>query len=239
MQMDIKQLKGYLDSLAESLENEDRKLLNVRLRSLISVFPFNEYEYVLMFLLDKNVIKFKEYENLRKDYVSSNKYLDLYGLAPRIFGEIWGHEHIKDLNKGFIKPDKSIDPDYNGQYDLWIDDVRVEVKAARAINTEKRGSLVSKALQCGSSEPFWMNFQQIKLDICDVFIFVGVWADQIVYWVLSNSEIKNNKYLSHQHRGGIEYQIGITDRNIGDFDKYKVNPSIIAKKVIEKAKKQQ
>lgn len=233
--MDIKQLKDYLDSLASSLKTDDKKLLNARLASLMSVFPFNEYEYALMFLLDRKVIGFKEYEKLRHDYVSSNRYLDLYGLAPRIFGEIWGHQHIKDLDKRFIKPDKSIDPAYDGQYDLWIDNVRVEVKAARAINTKKRGSLVSKALQHDSLEPFWMNFQQIKLDVSDVFIFVGVWADQIVYWVLSKEEVKNNKYLSHQHRGGIEYQIGITDKNIADFDECRVSPSEIANKVIEKA----
>jgi len=235
--MDIKQLKDYLNSLAESLKNNDKNLLNARLKSLMSVFPFNEYEYTIMFLLDRKVIEFKEYEKLRNDYVSSNRYVDLYGLAPRIFGEIWGHEHIKDLDKKFIKPDKSIDPDYEGQCDLWINNVRVEVKAARAINTKKRGSLVSKALQYNSSEPFWMNFQQIKLDICGVFLFVGVRADQIVYWVFSNGEVKNNKYLSHQHRGGIEYQIGITDKNIMDFDEYRVNPSEIGKRVIEKGRR--
>ena len=235
--MDMKQLRDYLDSLADSLKGNERKLLNARLKSLISVFPFNEYEYVLMFLLDRKIIEFTEYEKLRNEYVSSNRYLDLYGLAPRIFGEIWGHEHIKDLDKRFMKPDKSIDPDYDGQYDLWIDNVRVEVKAARAINTKERGSLVSKALRYDSYEPFWMNFQQIKLDICDVFIFVAVWADQMVYWVFSNDEVKSNKCLSHQHRGGIEYQIGITDKNIRDFDEYRVNPSAVGKKVIEKGRK--
>lgn len=234
--MDIKQLKGYLDSLARSLKNDDRRLMNARLKSLISVFPFNEYEYALMFLLDKRVIGFEEYEKLRNNYVSSNRYLDLYGLAPRIFGEIWGHEHIKDLDGRFIKPDKSIDPEYAGQYDLLIEDVRVELKAARAINTKVRGNLVSKALQYVSSEPFWMNFQQIKFDVSDIFIFVGVWADEIVYWALSNNEVKNNKYLSHQHRGGIEYQIGITDKNIADFNKYRVSASELANKVIEIAK---
>lgn len=234
--MDIKQLKDYLDSLARSLKNDDRRLMNARLKSLISVFPFNEYEYALMFLLDKRVIGFEEYEKLRNNYVSSNRYLDLYGLAPRIFGEIWGHEHIKDLDGRFIKPDKSIDPEYAGQYDLLIEDVRVELKAARAINTKVRGNLVSKALQYVSSEPFWMNFQQIKFDVSDIFIFVGVWADEIVYWAFSNNEVKNNKYLSHQHRGGIEYQIGITDKNIADFNKYRVSASELANKVIEIAK---
>lgn len=234
--MDIKQLKEYLDSLAASLKSDDKNLLDARLRSLISVFPFNEYEYVLMFLLDRKFIEFNDYEKLRNDYVSSNRYLALYGLAPRIFGEIWGHEHLKDLDKRFMKPDKDIDPEYSGQYDLWIENVRVEVKAARAINTKKRGDLVSKALHYVSSEPFWMNFQQIKLNICDVFIFVGVWADKIVYWAFSNTEIKNNKYISHQHRGGIEYQIGITHNNLDAFNEYRVDASEIGKKVIEKGR---
>ncbi|RLC44166.1 MAG: hypothetical protein DRH57_09415 [Candidatus Cloacimonadota bacterium] len=60
-----------------------------------------------------------------------------------------------------------------------------------------------------------------------VFIFIGVWTDQINYWVLTNSEVKNNKYLSHQHRGGVEYQIGITNKNITEFDCYKQNSSIL------------
>jgi len=83
-----------------------------------------------------------------------------------------------------------------------------------------------------------MNFQQIKLNVSDVFIFVGVWADEIVYWALSNDEVKNNKYLSHQHRGGIEYQIGMTDKNIADFYKYRISASKLANKVIEIAKRE-
>lgn len=82
-----------------------------------------------------------------------------------------------------------------------------------------------------------MNFQQIKLNTCDVFIFVGVWIGQIVYWVLSVNEIKKNKYLSHQYRGGVEYQIGITGRNLKVFDTYKVGPFEIGEVVIKKGKK--
>lgn len=234
--MDIDELKNYLDLLVESLKNGDRKLLNARLNGLVSAFPFNEYEYILMFLLDRKIIDFKDYEKLRNDYVSTNKYLELFGLAPRVFGEIWAHEHIIDLDRRFVRPSKSIDSSYEGEYDLRIDDIKVEVKACRAINTKRRGSLLSKALRYGSSEPFWMNYQQLKAEACDVFVFIGVWIDQIIYWVLSSDEVKSNKYLSHQHRGGIEYQIGITDRNIWDFDEFKVEPSKIAKKVIEKGK---
>jgi len=137
-----------------------------------------------------------------------------------------------DLDPRFKKPDTSLDPDYEGQYDLWIEGLRVEVKAARAINTKKRGDLLSKALRSDSCEPFWMNLQQLKRDTCDVFVFIGVWVDKIIYWVLSNRQAKSCQYLSHQHRGGIEYQIGITDKNISDFDVFRVNATDLARKAI-------
>lgn len=114
-----------------------------------------------------------------------------------------------------------------------IEGVKVEVKAARAIDTKKRGDLVSKALRTDSDRPFWMNFQQIKLDICDVFVFIGVWVDNIRYWVLSQDDVKTSPHRSHQHRGGVEYQIGITDKNIKSFDKYLTAPLNIAEKTIK------
>lgn len=91
-----------------------------------------------MFLLDKKVIKFQAYEKLRTDYVSANTYLELYGLAPRVFGEIWSHQHIIDLDNRFSRAKKETDPLYEGQYDLWLDGIKVEVKSARVINTKKR-----------------------------------------------------------------------------------------------------
>jgi len=235
--MDLKQLREYLDRLAGELQNGDRRLLEARLESLTSVFPFSEYEYMLMFLKDREVITFKEYEKLRDNYVKANKYLGLYGIAPRVFGQIWGEKHIRDIDARFKRADKSLDPKYNGQYDIWIEGIRLEVKACRAIHTKKRGDLVSKALRYDSREPFWMNFQQLKPDHCDGFVFIGVWVDQIVYWVMTSREAKESKYISHQHRGGIEYQIGITEKNIADFEIYKVPASKLAETVIQKLKK--
>jgi len=232
--MKLQELRAHLDQMIGSLKREDKRLLRTRLESLASVFPFNEYEYILTFLIDRGVIGFREYEKLRRNYVSANRYLDLFGLAPRIFGQVWGEKHLMGLDSRFRKPDRSIDPKYDGQYDLWLEGVRVEVKAARAINTKKRGELVAKALSHDSTDPFWMNFQQLKLDICDVFVFIGVWVDQIVYWVMSNEEVKANKHLSRQHRGGIEYQIGITHSNIAEFDAFKTDAASLANTVISR-----
>ena len=231
--MTQQELREYLDRFIETLGQQDKDLLGARLQALVSVFPFNEYEYILMFLRDRSAIAFDEYEDLRNRYVFASKYLNLYGLAPRIFGQIWGEQHLRDLDSRFKKADKAIDPGHEGQYELWIEGVRVEVKAARAIDTRKRGDLVSKALRADSPRPFWMNFQQLKLETCDVFVFLGVWVDTIRYWVLSHDDVKRNPYLSHQHRGVVEYQIGITDRNVDAFTKHLVDPSDVADRVIE------
>ena len=234
--MDQAELRSYLEGLIDSLDIGNREMLQARLESLVSVFPFNEYEYMITFLVDRNVISFSEYEELRRNYVSENRYLDLFSLAPRVFGQIWGERHLMDLDRRFQKPVRSLDPEYEGQYDLWLEGIRVEVKAARAIHTRKRGALATKALRWGAEAPFWMNYQQIKLDMCDVFVLIGVWTDRINYWVMSNDEVKHNDYLSHQHRGGIEYQIGIRERNIEEFDEYRVEASTLAQMIIEKAR---
>lgn len=234
--MDQQELREYLETLTASLSNNDRTFLSARLESLVSVFPFNEYEYILSFLLSRQVISFTEYEALRSGYVSDNRYLGLFGLAPRIFGQVWGETHLLDLDSRFVKPSRDLDPGYDGQYDLMLETVKVEVKAARATNTKMRGDVVSKALRYDSDAPFWMNFQQLKIDLCDVFVFIGVWVDLLLYWVLSNKEVEEHPTRSRQHRGGIEYQIGITHRNINDFSRFLVNANSLADTVLDKGK---
>ena len=234
--MDLKQFKNALDTLTNSLKGCDKELLESRLRGLISAYPFNEYEFTLMFLLEKDVLSFDQYETLRKEYVSSNRYMELYGLAPRIFGGIWAEQHVQDLDNRFQKPGKHLDSSYEGQYDLWIEGVRVEVKSSRATRTNLRGSQQSRVLHYLSTAPIWMNFQQLKPDDCDVFVFVGVWLEKIVYWVLSSSEVQANTHLSHQHRGGIEYQIGFRRSNIEEFNTFLVDSSDLGSVVIQKGR---
>ena len=52
---------------------------------------------------------------------------------------------------------------------------------------------------------------------------------------MSNEEVKQNNYLSHQHRGGIEYQIGIRNKNIQEFDAFKIDATVLAQTVTTKA----
>ncbi len=70
-----------------------------------------------------------------------------------------------------------------------------------------------------------MNFQQIKPKCCDVFVWIGVWRDEIKYWVLASKEVADNPFFSDkQHRGNVgEGQLHIKDSNITQFEKYRVS----------------
>lgn len=239
--MNKNDLDKKLDDWVKELPQRDKKSLVAHLSGLKSIYPFNEYEYRLIYLLDKEVISFGEYEKLRDVYINSNPYLNLYNLSPRVFGEIWAQRHLTGIDASFKKPSKEIDKKYSGEYDLYFENakniIKIEIKACRAINTKLRGGLETKALSFNSGEPYWMNFQQIKLDMADVFVFVGVWVDKILYWVLTNKEIKKHPLRSHQHRGGVEYQIGITEKNIKEFKKFLVEPNKLVDVIRLKAKK--
>lgn len=80
-----------------------------------------------------------------------------------------------------------------------------------------------------------MNFQQLKPECCDVFVWIGVWRDVIKYWVLSSDEAKNDKYFSAgQHRGNVgEGQLWIKDNNIEHFKQYETNVHEILTKIKE------
>ena len=238
--MNKKNLDKKLEEWIKKLPQKDRKCLLAHLSSLKSIYPFNEYEYRLMYLLDKKIISFKEYESLRDAYVNADPYLNLYNISPRVFGEIWAQQHLIELDPRFKKPTKLIDKKYSGDYDLYLEGgkevIRIEVKASRAINTKIRGGLEHKALSFGSNEPYWMNFQQLKLGIVDAFVFIGVWIDKIYYWVLTNKEVKNHPKRSHQHRGGIEFQIGITDKNFNEFKKFAIKSDKLVEEIRSKVK---
>ena len=56
--MDLGQSKERLENLSHSLEECDKGILESRLRGLISAYPFDEYEFTLMFLSEKGVFEF-------------------------------------------------------------------------------------------------------------------------------------------------------------------------------------
>lgn len=245
----MEKLRAELDTLIEEMENSAE--LRTSLESLVSVYPFNEYEYIISHLLAAAKLSLDEYHKLRDSYVERNLYLYVFEIsAPRGLGDKWAFGQLKQLIPEIRKPTKSLDPGYSGEYDFWLDwvdgknkshGVRAEVKTSRAVDFEKPDEpLYIKALASDSGRPFDMNFQQIKPRCADVFVWIGVWRDIIRYWVLSRDEVQNSKYFSKgQHRGNIgEGQLHLTRDNVSEFQKYEVKPPAIKDAVIQAYKRQ-
>ena len=191
-------LKAKLESLIAELSQVSRDGLKDRLDNLVSVYPFNEYEFMISALLGLDKISLDDYFEIRDEYLARNMYLYIFEIgSPRGFGEAWAQGQLKSLVPDLEKPTKKRDSNYKGDYDFVLPDgsqiVRIEVKASRAVDADSSEPLFVKALSHESKQPFWMNFQQIKPAHCDVFVWIAAWRDTIKYWVLSSKEVEANK----------------------------------------------
>lgn len=216
---------------------------------IYSVYPFNKFEYVISHLIAYKCITINDYLDMRSEYLSRNRYLRVFEItAPRAFGEQWAEHHLSDVFQELKHPTKKLDSNYKGEHDLWLDGIKIEVKASRVVDSDSDEPLVYKALSSNSDKPFMMNFQQMKPRCCDVFIWIAVWRDIVRYWVIPSAVIQElSKYVaearfSPQHRKEgneqeekdiFEGQFFLTDRNIDNFSEYEA----YSKNIIDKIKK--
>ncbi len=212
----------------------------------MSVYPFNEYEYIISNLFCLKKITLVDYFAIREEYLVRNEYLHIYEKygSPTAFGITWAQSHIHAIVPEMKKPTKKENSDFDNEYDFFCDykknRVRIEVKASRAVDAKSDEPLFIKALALNSEKPFDMNFQQIKPKHCDVFVWVAVWRDAIKYWIFASKDIEKNKYYSRgQHRGNIgEGQLHLNRDNIKTFKKYEAHPNELLKKIIKAYKRQ-
>jgi len=211
-------LDAYIDRLGNAAE------FRVALQALRSVYPFNRFEYAVAHLLAAQKLSLQEYLDLRDEYMVRNQYLYVFEMSsPRGFGETWAQTYIRQFAPNLLHPNNTLDPTYDGEYDLFLAPaIRIEVKASRAVAAGRGGPLYIKALSIDSAEPFDMNLQQIKPACCDVLVWVAVWRDAVRCWALASSEVAQSLYYSKgQHRGNVgEGQLHLTQDNIHAFDAY-------------------
>lgn len=230
------ELRRYIGDMPQNSYD----LSNEFIDHLHSIYPFNKFEYIISHLIATGTISLEQYLEIRDTYIARNKYLYIFEIdAPRSFGETWAQRHLNEVIPELSKPSKRLDPDYSGEYDFWLDGIKIEVKASRAVRRKSGGSLIEKALSSDSDAPFDMNFQQIKPACCDVFVWIGVWRDAIKYWVLSSDEVKDSRYFSAgQHRGNTgEGQLWIKNTNIAEFHSYEAGVRDLLEKIREKARR--
>lgn len=191
-----------------------------------AVFPFNEYEHLICTLINKEEFTYEQYLEIRTEYINANPNLWIFEISgPRTFGEKFAQTYVNGKCSKLRKPSKKLDPTYSGQYDFWLDDITIEVKASRAVDKDSPEPLYVKALSRKTKRNFLMNFQQLKPQYCDVFIWVAVFRNEIVLWVMSSQEVLENPlYSKGQHLGnkGNEGQLHIKHDNIYVFNPYEL-----------------
>jgi hypothetical protein len=226
----MENLKRELDRLIASLPNADA--FRTSLETLVSMYPFNDYEYIISNLLVAGKLSYADYIELRDSYIARNMFLYVFEIsAPRGFGEAWAQGHLKELVPDLQKPSKKLDHSYSGEYDFILDGkIKIEVKASRAVDFDSDEPLYVKALASDSKKRFDMNFQQVKPGCCDVFVWVGVWRDVIRHWVLASNEMASNRYYSTgQHRGNTgEGQLHLKHDNVAEFAAYEAKSNELA-----------
>ncbi|MBL4616478.1 MAG: hypothetical protein JKY46_02200 [Robiginitomaculum sp.] len=188
-----------------------------------SIFPFNEYEHLICNLIELGGMTYVQYMEIRSEYIRANPNLWIFEMSsPRGFGEGFAQTYVNGMCAQISKPSKEIDPTFSNEYDLCLDSIKIEVKASRAVDSESKEPLYIKALSRNTDKQFLMNFQQLKPQYCDIFIWVAVFRDQIVIWVLSSKEVASHQLFSGgQHRGN-EGQLHIKHDNIHMFDKFEL-----------------
>src|SRR5271165_6972892 len=99
----MEKLKQELDVLIASFPDEQE--FRRKLDNLFSVYPFNEFEYMISALLGKDILSFDQYLEMRDSYMERNAFLYIFEIAgPRTFGEAWAQSHLMELVPELHKP---------------------------------------------------------------------------------------------------------------------------------------
>ena len=89
-------LQKELDRLIATLPDVDG--FRASLETLVSVYPFNDYEYMIATLLAADKLTHDEYIELRDGYMARNMFMYIFEIsAPRGFGDAWAQGHLKEL----------------------------------------------------------------------------------------------------------------------------------------------
>ncbi len=96
-------------------------------------------------LIEKNGLTYEQYLEIRTEYVAQNPNLWIFEIsAPRGFGEKFTQTYVHGMCMDLKKPSKKLDPNYSGQYDMWLDGIKIEVKASRAVDSNSQEPLYIK-----------------------------------------------------------------------------------------------
>ena len=85
--MELSELKSRIISSFSGSEKDLMDVLQI-IEDDRAVYPFNEYEHLIISLLEKKGLTYEQYIDIRTEYINSNPNLWIFEIsAPRGFGE--------------------------------------------------------------------------------------------------------------------------------------------------------
>ena len=228
-----KKLSLRINKISDNLDNSRLKHTQKELGDLL-----DKDEVALSILYYQNIITKDEINDIMKDDRNNKKYLDFYRQRR---GSGYYAEKYLISNFSFKKPSKSLDPNMSpSQYDLWLDGIKIEVKATTIFEKEK---IVSKnepleIRAAHSSSNTWNNgvFAKIYPEKSDVIIFMVIFRNEILYYVLPSKELYNLSELKSYL--GDSFIITVNNKFLEKIKKYEANENNLVEKVKIAYKKQ-
>ena len=246
----MKELKNKLEYLLKN-SGEDKSEIEAIMNEE-SIAPFDTANRLMAYLLSNGKMSYSTYKSLSDEYIKryqqENKYISLFEMSPRTFGQTWGEQHIKSLFPEIVMATRNnlagVYPGFDGEFDLWYEGIRIEVKACRANSANTEGRLADRAYSHEEAHlnNFKYHYQQLKPSCCDVFIWIGVCRDELLYWVLTSEELRKTGKLGPQHRNvmtdiaGAEVYEGQVFMTEDELRRFLVGEEDILAKVDEKGR---
>ena len=148
----MEKLKSELEELLRRLP--DQTAFRQRLDNLVSVYPFNEYEYIISTLLAMDVLSLDAYHDLRNDYIARERYLPIFQISsPTGFGKTWASKHLRELvpelrGQDLIKGGAGVRAQVVRPDGTLMDDFHIEEapRAIHVLNTPSPAATASLAI---------------------------------------------------------------------------------------------
>ena len=86
----MEKLKSELEELLRRVP--DQTAFRQRLDNLVSVYPFNEYEYIISTLLAMDVLSLDAYHDLRNAYIARERYSSVNSIGHALCLKEGAHE---------------------------------------------------------------------------------------------------------------------------------------------------
>lgn len=249
--MDI--LKDFLTERVRRLPISVRRLMKSDLSKYQqSLFPDYFTNYVTV-CLHYGAISMPEYHSLVEDFMYRNPNYRIFMVVDHTKMVHFCTQFIQTYAPKIKSANNVLDKYYSKDYNFIYRNIKISSstsrvtmaldytgKDAKRLAREVRlrnKSLAERGLKRDSTYPFKLSFQRLHPELCDVFIWFGIWLDGVRVWVLSVKDyhaLTKRKEVT-QTRGSREKIYTVCSSKLDEkLGQYEIDPKDLFITVLQK-----